>query len=161
MVFSVCEWGMSKPWEWAGKVAHSWRTTPDIYNCFDCEFSPGFSTGLGVLRILDKQAGLRKFAGPGHWNDTDMLEVGNGMSEDEDRAKPLDGGQWALFLNRSDRGDQQFSSSSNWRTMTARPLDHRRGIPATAEMSAMVGIAVLAAYLVDSTSTVTEYGAKL
>jgi hypothetical protein len=58
-------------------------------------------------------------------------------------------------------GDQQFSSLLNWRTMTARPLDHRGWIPATAEMSAMVGIAVLAAYLVDSTSTVTEYGAKL
>ncbi|MFJ1470493.1 glycoside hydrolase family 27 protein, partial [Massilia orientalis] len=86
MLFSLCEWGMSKPWEWAGQVGHSWRTTPDIYNCFDCEFSPGLSTGLGVLRILDKQAGLRKFAGPGHWNDMDMLEVGNGMSEDEDRA---------------------------------------------------------------------------
>jgi alpha-galactosidase len=86
MLFSACEWGINKPWEWAGQVAHSWRTTPDIYNCFDCEYSPGFSTGLGVLRILDRQAGLRKFAGPGHWNDMDMLEVGNGMTEDEDRA---------------------------------------------------------------------------
>jgi hypothetical protein len=45
--------------------------------------------------------------------------------------------------------------------MAARPLDHRGWIPATAAMSAMVGVAVLAAYLVDSTSTVTEYGAKL
>jgi alpha-galactosidase len=86
MLFSACEWGINKPWEWGGQVAHSWRTTADIYNCFDCEFSPGFSTGLGVLRILDKQAGLRKFAGPGHWNDMDMLEVGNGMSATEDRA---------------------------------------------------------------------------
>jgi alpha-galactosidase len=38
------------------------------------------------MRILDKQAGLRKYAGPGHWNDMDMLEVGMGMTEDEDRA---------------------------------------------------------------------------
>ncbi|SFU82023.1 hypothetical protein [Pseudoduganella namucuonensis] len=30
MVFSICEWGMSKPWEWAGQVGHSWRTTPDL-----------------------------------------------------------------------------------------------------------------------------------
>jgi alpha-galactosidase len=38
------------------------------------------------MRILDKQAGLRKYSGPGHWNDMDMLEVGMGMTEDEDRA---------------------------------------------------------------------------
>ena len=40
----------------------------------------------GVLQILDKQEGLRKYAGPGHWNDPDMLEVGNGMAVNEDRA---------------------------------------------------------------------------
>ena len=39
-----------------------------------------------MLPILDKQAGLRKYSGPGHWNDMDMLEVGKGMSEDEDKA---------------------------------------------------------------------------
>ncbi|HEX7641423.1 MAG TPA: glycoside hydrolase family 27 protein [Burkholderiaceae bacterium] len=86
MLISMCEWGENKPWEWAGDVAHSWRTTADIHPCWDCEFSHGSWSALGVLRILDKQAGLRKFAGPGHWNDMDMLEVGNGMSEDEDRA---------------------------------------------------------------------------
>lgn len=86
MLFSMCEWGESKPWEWAADVGHSWRTTGDIYPCWDCEFNHGSWSQFGVLRILDKQAGLRKFAGPGHWNDMDMLEVGNGMSEDEDRA---------------------------------------------------------------------------
>jgi alpha-galactosidase len=39
-----------------------------------------------VLQILDQQEGLRKYAGPGHWNDPDMLEVGNGMTNNEDRA---------------------------------------------------------------------------
>jgi alpha-galactosidase len=38
------------------------------------------------MKILDMQVGLRKYAGPGHWNDPDMLEVGNGMSVNEDRA---------------------------------------------------------------------------
>jgi hypothetical protein len=38
------------------------------------------------LQILDKQAGLREYAGPGHWNDPDMLEVGNGMPVNEERA---------------------------------------------------------------------------
>jgi alpha-galactosidase len=86
MLLSMCEWGENKPWEWGAEVGHSWRTTGDIYPCWDCEFNHGSWSSLGVLRILDKQAGLRKFAGPGHWNDMDMLEVGNGMSESEDRA---------------------------------------------------------------------------
>ena len=38
------------------------------------------------MEALDRQVGLEKFAGPGHWNDPDMMEVGNGMSENEDRA---------------------------------------------------------------------------
>ncbi|MET0268558.1 MAG: glycoside hydrolase family 27 protein [Duganella sp.] len=86
MLFSICEWGDTKPWEWAREVGHSWRTTGDIYPCWKCEFSQGSFSAWGVLRILDKQAGLRQFAGPGHWNDMDMLVVGKGMSEDEDRA---------------------------------------------------------------------------
>jgi len=116
MLFSMCEWGMSNPWEWAGQVAHSWRTTPDIYNCFDCEFSPGLSTGLGVLRILDRQAGLRKFAGPGHWNDMDMLEVGNGMSEDEERAQLS---IWAMMASPLILGnDLRSMSESTHRILT-------------------------------------------
>lgn len=86
MLFSICEWGDNKPWEWATDVGHSWRTTGDIYPCWSCEHNHGSWSSLGVLPILDKQAGLRKHAGPGHWNDMDMMEVGNGMSEDEDRA---------------------------------------------------------------------------
>jgi alpha-galactosidase len=86
ILFSICEWGDTKPWEWAPEVGHSWRTTGDIYPCWDCEMNHGSWSALGVLRILDKQAGLRKYSGPGHWNDMDMLEVGMGMSEIEDRA---------------------------------------------------------------------------
>jgi len=86
MLFSMCEWGDNKPWEWAADVGHSWRTTGDIYPCWDCELSHSSFSRLGVMRILDKQAGLRKYAGPGHWNDMDMLEVGMGMTADEDRA---------------------------------------------------------------------------
>ena len=86
MLFSMCEWGDTKPWEWGTDVGHSWRTTGDIYPCWDCEINHGSWSSFGVMRILDKQAGLRKHAGPGHWNDMDMLEVGMGLSEDEDRA---------------------------------------------------------------------------
>ena len=86
VLFSICEWGDNQPWQWAKDVGHSWRTTGDIYNCFDCVHDHGTWKSWGVLQILDKQHGLREHAGPDHWNDMDMLEVGNGMSLNEDRA---------------------------------------------------------------------------
>jgi len=86
IVLSICEWGTDKPWEWGPSVGHLWRTTGDIYNCFDCIEDHGTWKSWGVMQILDKQDGLRQYAGPGHWNDPDMLEVGNGMPVNEDRA---------------------------------------------------------------------------
>lgn len=86
MVFSICEWGDNQPTTWAPAIGHLWRTTGDITSCWDCEMSHGTWSQWGVLQILDKQKPLRKFAGPGHWNDPDMLEVGNGMTATEDRA---------------------------------------------------------------------------
>ena len=87
IVFSTCEWGKNKPWQWSKNMAHLWRTTGDITNCFDCvdEHGGKFKT-YGVLQILDMQQGLRNYAGPNQWNDMDMLEVGNGMSLNEQRA---------------------------------------------------------------------------
>jgi alpha-galactosidase len=76
MVLSICEWGRAKPWLWAGSLGHLWRT------CWDIQ--PEWSS---VLAILDRQADLHSFAGPGHWNDPDMLEVGNGaLTLEESRA---------------------------------------------------------------------------
>jgi alpha-galactosidase len=75
IVFSICEWGTNKPWEWGAGIGHLWRTTEDIVNSFD---GVNYWGGLSVLSIIDKQADLYKYAGPGHWNDPDMLEVGNG-----------------------------------------------------------------------------------
>jgi alpha-galactosidase len=86
IVFSLCEWGGNKPWLWAKEIGHLWRTTGDIFNCFDCIEDHGSWKSWGVMQILDKQDGLRQYAGPGHWNDPDMLEVGNGMSVNQDRA---------------------------------------------------------------------------
>jgi len=74
IVFSLCEWGQNKPWLWAKDVGHLWRTTGDIADCWNCTNQWSY----GWLRILDWQVGLEDFAGPGHWNDPDMLEVGNG-----------------------------------------------------------------------------------
>ena len=86
VVFSLCEWGTNKPWLWAKNVGYLWRTTGDIYPCFDCVKDHVTWKQWGAMYILDMQNGLRKYAGPGHWNDPDMLEVGNGMSQNEDKA---------------------------------------------------------------------------
>jgi alpha-galactosidase len=84
IVFSLCEWGSTKPWLWAGDVGNLWRSTGDISDKWDTGEK---QDGLGVVQILDLQDGLQSYAGPGHWNDPDMLEVGNGgMSLTEYRA---------------------------------------------------------------------------
>ncbi|MGH9457849.1 MAG: glycoside hydrolase family 27 protein [Thermoanaerobaculia bacterium] len=86
VVLGICEWGENQPWAWGKDVGHLWRTTGDITSCFDCVVDHGSWKSWGVMPIVDKQDGLRGYAGPGHWNDPDMLEVGNGMSDAEDRA---------------------------------------------------------------------------
>jgi alpha-galactosidase len=92
IVFSICEWGNSKPWTWATGIGQLWRATGDIQDCWDCSRSWG---GMGVVHIIDLMADLYPYAGPGHWNDPDMLEVGNGgLSLVEDRAHFS---FWALF----------------------------------------------------------------
>jgi alpha-galactosidase len=73
IVFSICEWGANKPWEWAKDVGHLWRTTGDIVDRWDA-----------MMAIFDAQKDLASYAGPGHWNDPDMLEVGNGGMTDEE-----------------------------------------------------------------------------
>ena len=85
IVFSICEWGTNKPWLWGKEVGGNlWRTTEDILNCWDCRTDWG---GMGWPHILDLQVGLECYAGPGHWNDPDMLEVGNsGLTVEESRA---------------------------------------------------------------------------
>ncbi|MEO8414141.1 MAG: glycoside hydrolase family 27 protein [Ginsengibacter sp.] len=86
IIFSLCEWGSNKPWEWAENVGQLWRTTGDISAIFDGFIDHGTWKQQGVMPIVDQQIGLRKYAGPGHWNDPDMLEVGNGMVVNEDRS---------------------------------------------------------------------------
>lgn len=81
IVFSICEWGENKPWKWGEGIGHLWRVSPDIRDCFQCKFDWG---GVGVMDIVDIMADLYPYAGPGHWNDAEMLEVGNGgMTKEE------------------------------------------------------------------------------
>jgi alpha-galactosidase len=69
IVYSLCQYGLLNVWEWGASVGGNlWRTTGDIKDTWKSMATIGF----------DKQAGHEKYAEPGHWNDPDMLEVGNG-----------------------------------------------------------------------------------
>jgi alpha-galactosidase len=92
IVFSICEWGSTKPWQWAGPIGNMWRTTDDIKDCWSCKLKGG---GNGLLEIIDQMDPIYSAAGPGHWNDPDMLEVGNGgMTNEEYR---VHFSMWAIF----------------------------------------------------------------
>ena len=80
IVFSMCEWGTAKPWLWGKGIGNLWRTTGDISDRWEGKkkWPDGNCCENGMLAIVDEQVGLESFAGPGHWNDPDMLEVGNG-----------------------------------------------------------------------------------
>lgn len=74
--YSICEWGNNSPWQWGNGVGNSWRTTPDI--------SANWNT---IMNIYNKNVQLYEYAGPGAFNDPDMLEVGNGnLSYEENKA---------------------------------------------------------------------------
>ncbi|KAG2548204.1 hypothetical protein PVAP13_9KG150800 [Panicum virgatum] len=74
--FSLCEWGRENPATWAGSMGNSWRTTDDIADNWG-----------SMTSRADQNDRWASYAGPGGWNDPDMLEVGNGgMSEVEYRS---------------------------------------------------------------------------
>lgn len=77
IVYSICEWGFNRPWKWGKSAGNLWRTTGDI--------KPFWAS---VLTIYERNVLLWKYAGPGGWNDPDMLEVGVGdkLTENECRA---------------------------------------------------------------------------
>jgi alpha-galactosidase len=69
IVYSLCQYGWDAPWEWAPAIGGNlWRTTGDVQ-----------ANWQSIYGIINQNAGLAKYAGPGHWNDPDMLEVGNGQ----------------------------------------------------------------------------------
>lgn len=74
--YSICEWGLNRPWRWGRTAGNLWRTTPDI--------KPVWASVVGIYEV-----NVRKYAysGVGNWNDPDMLEVGNGsFTDSENRA---------------------------------------------------------------------------
>jgi alpha-galactosidase len=76
IVYSLCEWGQDSVWTWGAQTGNLWRTTGDIQANFG-----------SMLSIFHANVGLYPYAGKGAWNDPDMLEIGNGMSYQEDRAE--------------------------------------------------------------------------
>lgn len=104
IVYSLCQYGVDQPWRFGpGVGASMWRTTDDINDTY-----------ARMMMIADGQAGIATFAGPGHWNDPDMLEIGNGgMSFDEYKthmtlwvllAAPLLAGNDLSKMSDADRG---------------------------------------------------------
>jgi len=77
IVYSLCQYGWDSVWEWGASVGGNlWRTTGDVE-----------ANWPSIYNIISEQAGLAKYSGPGHWNDPDMLEVGNGrLTLEENRA---------------------------------------------------------------------------
>ncbi|MGA8117462.1 MAG: NPCBM/NEW2 domain-containing protein [Actinocatenispora sp.] len=84
IVYSICEWGSSEPWTWAGDVGNLWRTTGDINDSW-----------ASLKKIIRLNLPLSRYAGPGHWNDPDMLEVGNGGMTDTEYRTHF--GLWAMM----------------------------------------------------------------
>ncbi len=84
IVYSISEYGVGRPWEWAPGVAQLWRTTHDIR-----------PTWKSIIGRIDSQAPLAPFARPGAWNDPDMLEIGNaGLTDAESRTHF---GMWCML----------------------------------------------------------------
>jgi alpha-galactosidase len=119
IVYSLCQYGEDAVWEWGPEVGGNlWRTTGDITDKYARMAEIGFS-----------QAGLARFAGPGHWNDPDMLEVGNGgMTADEYRTHMS---LWAILA-------APLLAGNDLSTMTAETVDllTNRGVIAVDQDSA-------------------------
>jgi len=86
IVFSLCQYGVTSVWTWGAQAGGNlWRTSGDI----EANYNSIIALGFG------QNAGLERFAGPGHWNDPDMLEVGNGkLTAEENR---LHMSLWAML----------------------------------------------------------------
>lgn len=105
MVFSFCQYGLGSVWEWGpGAGGNMWRTSNDINDTYE-----------RMMSIADRQAGLSKFAGPGHWNDPDFLEVGNGGMKYEEYKTHFS--MWALMAAPLMAGNDLTSMSDETKSI--------------------------------------------
>jgi alpha-galactosidase len=108
ILFSMCSWGFPGFWVEGSNVAHMWRTTSDIQDNWP-----------RMLMIFDANSTYAAFAGPGHWNDPDMLEVGNGgMSDLEYRSHFT---MWAMSAAPLIAGNDLRSMSQATRDILTAP----------------------------------------
>ena len=105
IVFSLCQYGRANVWEWGAEVGGNlWRTTGDINDTYK-----------RMMEIVDTQSAIAKWAGPGHWNDPDMLEIGNGgMTTDEYRTHMS---LWAMFAAPLLAGNDVRNMSADTRSI--------------------------------------------
>ena len=90
IVYSICEWGQNRPWEWGRNVGgHLWRATDDLVAKWRADRD---EFGLGIADILDRMAAIDAAAahGPGGWNDPDMLQIGNGPQSGQSEHEAVD-----------------------------------------------------------------------
>jgi alpha-galactosidase len=123
IVYSLCEWGQNRPWEWARSVGGQlWRTTGDISDRWS-----------SVLKILDQQVGLEAYSGPNAWNDPDMLEVGNGRMTNREYVAHFS--LWALLNAPLIAGNDLRSMSDSTRLI----LTNREVIAVNQDWGGMQG----------------------
>ena len=85
IVYSLCQYGFGNVWKWGPEVGGNlWRTAGDISDSWD-----------SISRIGFNQDRLAPYARPGHWNDPDMLEVGNGKLTREENKLHMS--LWAML----------------------------------------------------------------
>ena len=105
IVYSLCQYGKADVWTWGAKAGGNlWRTTDDINDTYK-----------RMMEIVDTQSAIAQWAGPGHWNDPDMLEVGNGgMTTDEYRTHMS---LWAIFAAPLLAGNDVRNMSADTRSI--------------------------------------------
>jgi len=105
IVYSLCQYGRDNVWEWGPKVGGNlWRTTGDINDTYK-----------RMMEIVDTQSAIAIYAGSGHWNDPDMLEIGNGgMTTDEYRTHMS---LWAIFAAPLLAGNDVRTMSTDTRSI--------------------------------------------
>ena len=109
IVYSLCQYGNDAVWRWGADVGGNlWRTTGDINDHYARMVDIGFS-----------QAGLSRFAGPGHWNDPDMLEVGNGGMKHEEYLTHM--ALWAILAAPLLAGNDLRSMSDETKAILTNP----------------------------------------
>ncbi|MDD9269350.1 NPCBM/NEW2 domain-containing protein [Paenibacillus sp. GCM10023248] len=80
IVYSICNWGEQSPWEWGPQIGNLWRTGQDIGDAWE----KGTNWYNGIINAYDTAVTHNTSAGPGGWNDPDMLEIGNGGATTEE-----------------------------------------------------------------------------